>query len=124
MSASMAEAAVRSSVSETSRTTSARPMAVARMKAWRPARFFLSEAVRGDEFLRGGAEGRQGAEGEDEVGHAGEVLLADGPASESEMKRGDGSPGYSLAVQQALVAGGGFDGVAEGVAEVENHAQV
>ena len=33
------------------------------------------------------------------------------------------APGYRFAVEELLVVGGGFDGVADGVAEVEDHAQ-
>jgi hypothetical protein len=39
------------------------------------------------------------------------------------VEGGDGTPGDGFAVEELLVVGSGFDGVAEGVAEVEDHAQ-
>ena len=39
------------------------------------------------------------------------------------MQRGDAAPGDRFAVQELAVVGGGLDGVADGVAEVEDHAQ-
>ena len=47
----------------------------------------------------------------------------DGAAGQSDFAGRDGAPGDSFAMQQLPVSGGGFDGVADGVAEIENHAQ-
>ena len=48
----------------------------------------------------------------------GMVLRCDGY-----VEGGDAAPGYGFAVEELFVVGGGFDGVADGVAEVEDHAQ-
>ena len=40
-----------------------------------------------------------------------------------DVEGGDAAPGDGFAVEELLVVGGGFDGVADGVAEVEDHAQ-
>ena len=53
------------------------------------------------------------------------VVLGDGDEAAA-LGDGDGgehAPGDGFAVEELLVVGGGFDGVAEGVAEVEEHAE-
>ena len=47
----------------------------------------------------------------------------DAAAVERDVQRGDAAPGDRLAVEELAVVGGGLDGVADGVAEVEDHAQ-
>ena len=42
---------------------------------------------------------------------------------EGYVEGGDGAPGYGFSVEELFVVGGGFDGVADGVAEVEDHAE-
>ncbi len=54
---------------------------------------------------------------------AGGVGGGEGAAVAGEVGGGDRSPGDGFAVEELPVAGGGFDGVAEGVAEVEDHAE-
>ena len=78
-------------------------MPVGRMKARRPLRVFLSEAVRATRVFGVCFEAGEGAEGEDEVRHAGEVLWGDGLASESDVEGGDHAPGDGLAVEELLV---------------------
>jgi len=39
------------------------------------------------------------------------------------VEGGDAAPGDRFAVEELAVVGGGLDGVADGVAEVEDHAQ-
>ena len=51
------------------------------------------------------------------------MIGPDGLAGKGDLERGQHSPGDGFAVEETLVAGGGFDGVAEGVAVVEDHAQ-
>ena len=51
------------------------------------------------------------------------VFLGDGFAGNGYVEGGDAAPGYGFAVEELFVVGGGFDGVADGVAEVEDHAQ-
>ena len=100
-------------------------MPVGRMKALRPLRFFLSEAERATSCAAVALKGVRGPKARIEVGHARELVGCDGAARQPEMKRADdGAPGDGLAVQQTLVACGGLDGVAERVAEVEDHTHV
>ena len=77
----------------------------------------------GDEGGGVGFEWRDGAVAEDEVADAGVLGGGDGLAGEGYVEGSDGAPGYGFAVEELLVAGGGFDGVADGVAEVEDHAE-
>ena len=44
-------------------------------------------------------------------------------AVDGDVEGGEHAPGDGFAVQELRVVGGGFDGVAEGVAEVEDHAE-
>ena len=44
-------------------------------------------------------------------------------AHAADVERREHAPGDGFAVQQFFVSGGCFDGVADGVAEVEDHAQ-
>ena len=77
----------------------------------------------GDEFFGGGFEGWEWAVAEDELRDAVGVFLADGFAGDGYVEGGDAAPGDGFAVEELLVVGGGFDGVADGVAEVEDHAE-
>ena len=89
----------------------------------------LVGAGEGDEpggggLRRGGdLERRDGAVAEDKVGHSGEVFRGDEGAVEREVQRGDRTPRNRLAMQQLAVVRGRLDGVADGVAEVQDHAQ-
>ena len=87
------------------------------------AAVFLVAVGEGYEFGGGGLERREWAVAEDEVGHAGALVVRDGAAAEGYVEGGDASPGDGFAVEELLVVGGGLDGVAEGVAEVEDHAE-
>src|SRR5215469_13906286 len=49
--------------------------------------------------------------------------LGDEPALEAEPRCSDAAPPYGLAVQELLVAGCCFDGVAQSMAVVQNHPQ-
>ncbi len=49
--------------------------------------------------------------------------MGDAAAGERDVEGGDGAPGDGFAVEELAVVGGGLDGVADGVAEVEDHAQ-
>ncbi len=77
----------------------------------------------GYEFGGGGFEGGQGAVAEDGFGDAVGLRGGDGATAEGDVEGGDAAPGDGFAVEELLVVGGGLDGVAEGVAEVEDHAE-
>ena len=55
--------------------------------------------------------------------HAGELFVGDAAAVERDVEGGDRAPGDGFAVEELAVVGGGLDGVADGVAEVEDHAE-
>ncbi len=57
------------------------------------------------------------------MGDAVGVLGLDGVAGDGDVEGGDGAPADGFAVEELLVVGGGLDGVADGVAEVEDHAE-
>ena len=77
----------------------------------------------GDEFGGIGAEGWDRAVAEDQVRHAGEFFVGDPATVERDVEGGDAAPGDCFAVEEFAVVGGGLDGVADGVAEVEDHAE-
>ena len=77
----------------------------------------------GYQFGGGGFEFGEWAVAEDEGGDAGGFFFGDGAAAAGYVEGGDAAPGDGFAVEELFVVGGGFDGVAEGVAEVEDHAQ-
>ena len=86
------------------------------------AGFFVAGGE-GDEACCGNAEGGERAVAEDELLDAGGGCGGEGVAGDGEAGGGDHAPADGLAVEEFAVAGGGFDGVAEGVAEVEDHAE-
>lgn len=77
----------------------------------------------GYEFGGGGFEGGERAVAEDELRDAVGFFGLDGVAGDGDVEGGEGAPAYGFAVEELLVVGGGFDGVADGVAEVEDHAE-
>ena len=77
----------------------------------------------GYELSGGGFEGRERAVAEDELGDAVSIFCSDRVAGAGYVEGGDAAPGYGFAVEKLLVVGGGFDGMADGVAEVEDHAE-
>ena len=87
------------------------------------AAIFLVGVGEGYEFGGGGFEGREWAVGQDDAGHAVGLLLGDGASGYGYVEGDDAAPGYGFPVEDLFVVGGGLDGVAEGVAEVEDHAQ-
>ena len=75
----------------------------------------------GDQIRGRSPKARQRSKREDQVGHPGELAGGNRAPSEGEMQCGDRAPADCLAMQQPGVAGGGLDGVAQGVAKVEQH---
>ena len=99
------------------------PMPLGRTKERMPLRFFLSRLVKATSFCAVALKAGEWAVAEDEICKLVGIFFGDGLAGAGYVERGDHAPADGFAVQELLVVGGGFDGVADGVAEVQDHAQ-
>ena len=84
---------------------------------------FLVGGGERDELRGAGPEAGKRAVTEDRLLDVRSIFARDRAAMKGEVGCGDGAPADGLAVEELRIVGGGFDGVTEGVAEVEDHAQ-
>ena len=94
-----------------------------RIKRRTPLRFFLSRVAASSSRSTGRRSGGSGPYAKIVFFNSACLCFCDGAAGKTEARGSDHPPGDGLAMQQLLIAGRCFNGVAEGMAVVENHAQ-
>ena len=120
---SMNLAAASSSAGVTSSTTPASPMPTGSTKRRTPPTFFLSAPVAATSLAARSLSGGKRTIEIDQALHPLRLAAGDRPALPREIKRGHHAPAHRFAVEQHFVARRLLDGVADRMAEIQNHAQ-